>query len=424
MKKYLKISNEGLIDLNAFYLIGASTKRGEDGKIGFFGSGLKYGLAVLLRNKVDIQIYRDMERIKLSTRKKNFRGKEFNQIYIASKMTGLTLEMGIDWDVWYSIREIYSNSLDEPGSNIEVVEEIIPEFDKTCFFIEINAQIQDLLSNWEKFFSQKREDLVFMNDDLKVFCGGDEYILYRKGIRCHYRKYPSLFHYDMKDIEINESRTLKSSIDDTWHTAEVVMRNANKEIIRKIYDNETSNKRTMEHMFRWREGWFNEDWLKVIGGRRLVVKEMAGHYQKEIAEGNVLILRKELVDALVKQFKNKIEVIGASDNFGEFHIIEANQKQRNYINEAKEFLARAGVHFSNPVEVAVFEDKSILGSVNGDTILIADRCFEQGKKEVCEALYEEYVHVRYKYNDCTRNFQTFLINQIVSMMEEKQGVYF
>ena len=50
--KYLKIVNKGEIYEKAFTLIGASTKRGDDSKIGFFGSGLKYAMAVLLRNEI------------------------------------------------------------------------------------------------------------------------------------------------------------------------------------------------------------------------------------------------------------------------------------------------------------------------------------------------------------------------------------
>ena len=39
MKKYIKIESKGIIDPQAFILLGASTKRADDSKIGFFGSG-------------------------------------------------------------------------------------------------------------------------------------------------------------------------------------------------------------------------------------------------------------------------------------------------------------------------------------------------------------------------------------------------
>ena len=59
---YLKISNKGNIDINAFRLMGASTKRGSD-KIGFFGSGLKYGISTLLREGIGLRVFSGIEEI-------------------------------------------------------------------------------------------------------------------------------------------------------------------------------------------------------------------------------------------------------------------------------------------------------------------------------------------------------------------------
>ena len=423
MKKYIRIQNDGEIDMNAFFLIGASTKRNQD-KIGFFGSGLKYGLAVLLRNNIDVKIFSGIKEIKVTTKKKKFRQEIFNQIFINNKPTGLTIEMGIDWEAWYAVREIYSNSLDEKGSEMSVVEEseIVPDFDKTLFYIEVTDEIEKCLENWNEYFSNKRRDLVFYNDDLKAFYGGDNYIIYRRGIRCHKHAYSSLFHYDVKDIDINESRTLKHACDDTWRICEIVKKNANKIMIKKIYDNQ--KEKVIENLFRWREGGFNEDWLKVIGNRRIVIAEVEGHYRKEMTEENCLVLNKSLVNALAHQFKNRISIVGASDNFGEFHIIEKTEKQQSYLHEAVAFLKQSGYDIINNIEVAVFDSKETLGSIQGDTILIADRCFDEGKKKVCEAVFEEYVHIKYKYSDCSRQMQEFLFNKIITMMEDKQKVYF
>ena len=55
MEKWLKIGNSGEIESGAFRLIGACTKRGDDSMIGYFGSGLKYAMAVLLREGIEFK---------------------------------------------------------------------------------------------------------------------------------------------------------------------------------------------------------------------------------------------------------------------------------------------------------------------------------------------------------------------------------
>jgi len=56
MKTFLKIQSKGEIETEAFTLIGASSKRNDETKIGYFGSGLKYSIAALLRNNIDFKI--------------------------------------------------------------------------------------------------------------------------------------------------------------------------------------------------------------------------------------------------------------------------------------------------------------------------------------------------------------------------------
>ena len=51
--------NKGLIDVHAISIMGVSVK--EEGSIGYFGTGLKYAIATLLREGQKITIWRGKE---------------------------------------------------------------------------------------------------------------------------------------------------------------------------------------------------------------------------------------------------------------------------------------------------------------------------------------------------------------------------
>ena len=70
MTAYLKIENPGVPPAEAFTLLGASTKRGNDNAatIGKFGSGNKHGVAVLLRNKLPPTVFAGNLKMEFGTR--------------------------------------------------------------------------------------------------------------------------------------------------------------------------------------------------------------------------------------------------------------------------------------------------------------------------------------------------------------------
>src|SRR5574343_1021192 len=147
---WLKISNQGLIDPNALILMGASSKRDDVSKIGFFGTGIKYALAVLLRNNIAIKIYNGVKEIEVSTKTVSFRDKEYQQVFIDGRETSITTDIGPDWKIWYAIREIYCNAIDEGGMDILQVSTPMMHLydDTTTIFLEIPKDIHDILDNW------------------------------------------------------------------------------------------------------------------------------------------------------------------------------------------------------------------------------------------------------------------------------------
>lgn len=106
--------NPGLMDVTGSLILGVSVKEGEN-PIGVFGTGLKYAIAILLRNGCTVSIWRGMKEFRFTLTAKKVRGKSFNIVTMNGKQLNFTDRMGLNWDVWQAYRELWSNTRDEGG---------------------------------------------------------------------------------------------------------------------------------------------------------------------------------------------------------------------------------------------------------------------------------------------------------------------
>lgn len=116
----------GLIDMRSLTLMGAQAKPSTKSPIGYFGTGLKYAIAVLLRNQVPVTLWRGEEQHVFYLRTTKFRDKDFDQVMVR-RARGLmarwtyielpfTTQLGRNWELWMALRELHSNTLDEQGT--------------------------------------------------------------------------------------------------------------------------------------------------------------------------------------------------------------------------------------------------------------------------------------------------------------------
>ena len=136
-KGYIKIENKGEIDVNAFRLLGATNKRGNDEMIGYFGSGLKYAIATLLKHNIPFHVFSGLKEIKITTVRENFRGQDIDIIEINGVKTSLTTDMGPSWKPWYAIREIYCNAIDEGEHVLHIAGKPEPVKGSTIFYVKL-----------------------------------------------------------------------------------------------------------------------------------------------------------------------------------------------------------------------------------------------------------------------------------------------
>lgn len=210
------IKNKGVIEVEALTLLGASTKRGNDSKIGMFGSGNKYAIAYLLRNNYEIEVFAGKQKIDISTNKKVYRDNEFDVVVINGKETSITTQTGPQWSFWQSIREIYSNAIDEGGESIEFTDsDVILEEGTTTFVIHDNGTktMEEFFENMEDYFLVDKP-FAYKNNMGEIYIEDrpNKQTIYRKNI-CVLEKNDNkncLFSYNFNSININEDRLISS----------------------------------------------------------------------------------------------------------------------------------------------------------------------------------------------------------------------
>lgn len=430
MSSYLEFKNKGEVPVNAFKLLGASTKRGDDTKIGFFGTGLKYAIAVLLREGVDFKVFIGKKELKVGTRKTDFSGNKIDVLTINNEKTSITLDAGVNWEPWFAIREIYSNTIDEDGG-MELVDNFKPEDGHTTIYIEVDGKLGDVSRNWQDYFSMNRQALFFTNGYriLSKRQPDKGITVFRKGIRAyHSSRKKSLFDYDVGVLKINESRVAELSWEPRQRCAEALALCTNETVIRKYINSVGNADEFFEHdpdfwnyIFDGSGGFFNgkfsDAWYNILKDKRIVPLSQSGFYG---ITNNTVVLSDKLIKQLHKHFGDKLNLIGTTD---EKYIITG--PYREDLDESMDLISRYG--FSYPkemIKVAKFKDENILGACKDKKVILSEELFTPAyNSEMTAVLLEEVMHAKSGMSDYSREFQDYMLSTIVGLMKDDKKVY-
>lgn len=271
--------NEGILDINSIITFGVSVKEKESA-IGFFGTGLKYAIAVLLRTGCDISIKSGEDVYNFGTEELIVRGKSFPIITMNGKQLSFTTEYGKTWELWQAARELYSNCIDEGGN---VTNEIDDGFCGTQ--VVVQGYPFDLV--WkERFTFLLSAPVLWANDTLEVCEGTSEHVYYQ-GIRAYSLPTKSKFTYNLKTHQkLTEDRALANWWGAQWDITWALASCDNKDVLESVIIN---NPEVEED---WLEAGFSFDNLPTGA----TLNELVGFHVRNKTEGLNKTLLKEAMN--------------------------------------------------------------------------------------------------------------------------------
>jgi hypothetical protein len=204
-------TNPGEIDPRLITTLGVNVKD-SDSPIGFFGTGLKYAIAVLLREGQEITISSGLRKFSFEVKEEEVRGKSFGFIFMkegegTAHPLGFTTELGKNWNLSNAYRELFSNAKDE-GGEIFVENFTLPSEGITAICVEGEA-FKEVHENRSDFLLEKSEPPIFSSSYIEVFSGASKAIFYR-GIAVSFPSLPTTLTYNILErLDLTEDRTAK-----------------------------------------------------------------------------------------------------------------------------------------------------------------------------------------------------------------------
>lgn len=374
--------NSEQIDLNAISIMGVSVKLGKS-PIGYFGTGLKFALATLLRTGHKVALIRDGERIEFSADTEIIRGEEFQRVTMAGERLGFTTQLGRNWEPWQAYRELYCNCLDEGG---QIADELPPGNWGTVFVVEGEAIVSCHRNRRDIFLSTSP---LNSHSECEIHAGQTQFAFYR-GVKAHRHELTALFTYNVKDaLELTEDRTIKQAFMVPFYAARAMALVDDEDVIETALlaprgtfeaglNYECSSKPSTAFMnacFRLRNnGHVNRSaiklWEKHAEIRLTYTAAQLDSFEEEQLEAAMVLVRR----------------LGAE--------IERN-----------DFIVVDGL------------GKSIYGVVRRSQILIAKATLDMGVRFTASTLYEEWLHKNEGLNDESRALQNILFEKLFAMVE-------
>lgn len=374
--------NPGLIDLDAIRTFGANVKEGAN-PIGYFGTGLKYALSVLLREQCEVTIWRGMNAHKFEAKPKDIRGKTFQIVHMDDEPLAFTLELGKNWESWMAFRELASNAIDEGGSYAPADH---TAFDPHSTVVAVTGAAID--KAWAQrdqiFLPTDRLEKIHDDGSVQIFRQESTHVFYR-GVQLMKLEKPSVHTYNiMGTLQLTEDRTAASP----WY----VVYNL-RDMIAQIKDEEAILRMITSKQHFESEGELNhpsDAFLAVVRAHK-----------------NDPYVNPNAKDALRKHGKPE------DRSPATVPIMAAESRA---LDGALAKLEKLGYTNTYPIHVTIDMSDDCLGLALNGEIYLNRRVFAQGSNMLAGTLLEEYLHLAYGLPDESRRLQNFLLDLLMTTL--------
>jgi hypothetical protein len=373
--------NHGTFDVRAMMTFGVSAKE-KSNAIGYFGTGFKYAIAIILRLKGSIKVTTSGKVYEFTCKTETIRGAEFDIVFMNGLEIGFTTRLGINWEPWMAFRELYCNCTDENG----FIDTNPGEYET---IVEVDcAEISEAYENRRTYFISGKPDCEMPEAD--IYMRPSKYAFYR-GVAVASLPQESMWTYNIKSsVSLTEDRTAKHEHELRWPILKSIQNLQEAPMLRTLLMNRTQQ---YEAVIR-----YDPDF---------------GASPEFTKTAQDLIVTGIGVRETVRHLLNKL-----LENSGDWPEFKPDIVQQRQLEKAIAFLTRLDIK-PQQFQIKLVEGlgEGVLGRALDGIIYLSPIPFQLGTKQVASTLMEEWVHCRFKCDDFDRQMQSWLFDKILSVGE-------
>ncbi|MGZ8364771.1 MAG: hypothetical protein ACXWWG_00500 [Nitrospira sp.] len=398
----ISFTNPGEIDPRSFIKLGWNAKPTTQNPFGFFGSGLKYSIAIVLRCGGSIKIWSGLAGYEFRAVEEEFRGTTQTDIQYRElgednwHSLNYGLDWGKKWEPWMVFRELYCNAKDEGGGC--QLGAARPEAGTTVVLVTGMPELIEAYEKRSAFMLDLSQKPLVSGLCVDVYKGRSNAVYYR-GILVGQTEEVYDFTYNLTTpIDLTEDRTMKNQylfkhlVTQTW--LRMSMPKSRPELVRQVL---TGDPKGGEAQLPWDSTAYDpsDDLVEVIEDLR--------------REGAAVNDRIRMMHDKYRTGDTSPEEIVPTT-----HEVKMIERAKHVIHEV------FGYDVAHPIKVCRSLGQGRFGMAHKGTIYLTKRALEAGQVWVTGTILEEYGHLALCWKDETRDMQNSLINMLAGLAERHE----